>query len=309
MGHFGPGTLTRPHAREREREREPFWLKCCTFCLEGLFALGGGLTWTVTPGEPSRLHLRCLRPIAVATLLQWPSPCLRDPIHTRGGEVRDIFFPVRDLKTHDRNDLQCRLHGIIGKANVPPERVRSRCRQSGGTPATQSPTPRREPPAAEGGTPDSRRGGCKPETSTTTCRPLAEMTAFETRKGLVLLYEPEPLDERIGKEVQEDAEGRLKDTETRGTHSRTRVRAHKAYQRRHQECNEEGRRADQLVRIIDKYLPKQAEETRIYVGRFPNHVRKLLYKARRIRNKMRKRRGGEEAESNTTVNLEETSTT
>ena len=51
-------------------------------------------------------------------------------------------------KTHDRRDPQCRLHGDTTKANVPPERLRSRSLQGGGTPATQSPTPRGEPPGA-----------------------------------------------------------------------------------------------------------------------------------------------------------------
>ena len=30
--------------------------------------------------------------------------------------------------------------------------------------------------------------------------------------------------------------------------------------------------ADKLVRIVEKYLPKQAEETRIHIGRLPHHV-------------------------------------
>ena len=37
------------------------------------------------------------------------------------------------------------------------------------------------------------------------------MTAFETRWGLILLYEPEPLDEWIGQSIQQDtASGRYK---------------------------------------------------------------------------------------------------
>ena len=101
------------------------------------------------------------------------------------------------------------------------------------------------------------------------------MTAFATRKGLTLFYEPEPLDEWIGKDVQEDDKGRLRDMETGGILPQARANNYKASQRRHRERNEVGRLADKLTHIVDKYLPMQAEETRIYVGRFPNHVGKL----------------------------------
>ena len=58
--------------------------------------------------------------------------------------------------------------------------------------------------------------------------------------------------------------------------------------------------ADKLVRIVDKYLPRQAEEARIYVGRFPHDTKKLLRQARRVRNKVRARQGGTHAATDVT---------
>ena len=49
----------------------------------------------------------------------------------------------------------------------------------------------------------SRRGRTHSAKKASTARPLAEMTAFATRRGLTLLYEPGPFHEWTGRDVQQ----------------------------------------------------------------------------------------------------------
>ena len=74
---------------------------------------------------------------------------------------------------------------------------------------------------------------------------------------------------------QDTASGRYKDVSKGEWLTKTRAKAYRAFQARHRELNSVGEMADKLVRIVDKYLPRQAEETRIYVGRFLHHVKNL----------------------------------
>ena len=95
--------------------------------------------------------------------------------------------------------------------------------------ATTSPRDRARTPPTEGeqrlappAPSSTRRGSTSTSTSatirgSTSTRPLAELTGFKTRKGVVLLYEPDPLDMWIGKKIQKEAGGTLTDTETGAT--------------------------------------------------------------------------------------------
>ncbi|OLP84689.1 hypothetical protein AK812_SmicGene34387 [Symbiodinium microadriaticum] len=121
--------------------------------------------------------------------------------------------------------------------------------------------------------------------------PTLEEQPEETREGVVLLYEPNPLDAWIGKQVQQQPGGTYAYTESGEALTKKEVKQYKAFCRRHSERGEEARLADKLFHIVDKHLPLQADETRAYIARFPGEARKLLPKARKIRNTFR-RQGG-----------------
>ena len=173
-------------------------------------------------------------------------------------------------KTHDRTDPRCRLYGVT-------------------TAATQTPKARsRSPPREQRGDPPvSTARRSRGENSSSSARPLSELTGFRTRKGVVLLYEPDPLDVWIGKRIEKTAEGDYVDTQTGEALSRQGGKKYVAYLKRHESRNETARQADKLFHIVDKYLPLQADETRAFVARFPDKVYTLLPKARKIRNKLR----------------------
>ena len=125
----------------------------------------------------------------------------------------------------------------------------------------------------------------------TSTRPLGELTGFRTRKGVVLLYEPNPLDAWIGKQVQQQSGGTYAYAESGEALTKNEIKQYTAFCRRRSERSEEARLADKLFHIVDKHLPLQADETRAYIARFPGEARKLLPKARKIRNALR-RQGG-----------------
>ena len=117
-------------------------------------------------------------------------------------------------------------------------------------------------------------------------RPLSEMTGFETKKGLVLLYNPGPGDEWINRTIVK-AQGGLKDASTGEVLTKAQTRAYESFLHRHQVRNKVGKRADKLVRLVDKYLPLQADETRASVCRFPEQAESLLKRVKKIRKKLR----------------------
>ncbi|OLQ01647.1 hypothetical protein AK812_SmicGene15603 [Symbiodinium microadriaticum] len=112
------------------------------------------------------------------------------------------------------------------------------------------------------------------------------MTGFRTRKGVVLLYDPEPLDAWINREIEETEEGEYVDTDTSKALTKQEGPQYRAFLQRHESRNEDARQADKLFHIVDKYLPLQADETRAG-ARFPARARTLLPKARKIRNRPR----------------------
>ena len=154
-------------------------------------------------------------------------------------QVRRWNVYHRTAENSHRQDPQCRLHGVTSQANVPFARVRSEPSQDRGGPRGQACTP-------------GRSGGSGKRTTTTPARPLSEMTGFETRKGLMLLYEPESGDEWINKTIVK-TEVRLMDTSTGEALNKKQAKAYATYLRRHLARNREGRQADRFVHIVDKY--------------------------------------------------------
>ena len=159
-------------------------------------------------------------------------------------------------KIHIREDPQCRLHGVTSQANMPVAKMAKKAGEGAGS---------------------SRANPI---------RPLSEMTGFETKRGLVLLYNPEPGDEWIKRTIVK-APGGLQDTATGKMLTKAQTKAYESFLRRHHDRNKVGRKADKLVRLVDKYLPLQADETRAFVCRFPRQAAALLKRVKKIRRKIR----------------------
>ena len=110
---------------------------------------------------------------------------------------------------------------------------------------------------------------------------------FKTRRGLHLQFDPEPsLDRWISCEVQYNAKTK-KYTTQKGELNAAQQATYEQYQHRHRARCRVGDVADKLTRIVDKYLPKVADENRVFIMRFPNKAFKLLKKARRIRRRIK----------------------
>ena len=174
------------------------------------------------------------------------------------------------------------------KATAPPRDSTRSPPRRGGDKTVKARSPQSAAPGKASATPatsSTTRG-------TTSTRPLEELSGFRTRKGVVLLYEPDPLDAWIGKGVVQQPGGALVHAETGGALTRRETKQYAAFCQRHTARNEEARLADKLFHIVDKYLPLQADETRAYIAPFPGEVRKLLPKARKIRDALRRQRGG-----------------
>ena len=66
--------------------------------------------------------------------------------------------------------------------------------------------------------------------------------------------------------------------------------SYEAYQARLSTRHELGKAADKLVRIADRYLPKPADETRVFIMRCSHKIPELLKQARKVRKKAKARR-------------------
>ena len=122
-------------------------------------------------------------------------------------------------------------------------------------------------------------------------RPLAELTQFRTRKGNLILYEPESKDTWIGKEVFEDDDiGGYRDGKTGKPLSKRLAASYLAYRRRHSARCSAGDKVDKYLHLVDKYQPQVSAEARIYVARFPEEVGDLLKQIKRVRKLVRKSR-------------------
>ena len=109
---------------------------------------------------------------------------------------------------------------------------------------------------------------------------------------MILFYEPESLDRWIGQNIQKDEVSvRYRNGSTGKWLSQKLAKCYEAYHARHLQRNRTGDKVDRYVHIVDKCLPKVAEEARIYVGRFPDQAGELLQQVRKIRREIRAKRG------------------
>eukprot|EP00439_Symbiodinium_sp_Y106_P077829 s383_g16.t1 len=179
----------------------------------------------------------------------------------------------------------CRLHGSTSRGTVPPARAKASAR------------PAQEPPLGE----QEGEEGHQPRTVGEELEAAGhdQMTLFVTRKRLHMQYPPDPLDKWIARDIQLSPGGDYVDNtagETLSTGDREEYE--RCLERFHKRCKLGGK-ADRLVRIVDRYMPRIAEENRIFVMRFPDKVEKMLRRARGIRRKIRARRRQQQGEAAT----------
>ena len=120
--------------------------------------------------------------------------------------------------------------------------------------------------------------------------PTVRDDRLRDEKGLMLLYDPGPGDEWINRPIVK-TRGGWKDTSTGEILNKTQAQAYGKFLRRHRGRNKVGDTADKLVRVVDKYLPLQADETRAYVCRFPEQAESLLKRVKKIRKRLRASKG------------------
>ena len=154
-------------------------------------------------------------------------------------------------KTHERADPMCRLHGSTSRGTVPPARAKASAR------------PAQEPPLGE----QEGEEGHQPRTVGEELETAGhdQMTLFVTRKRLHMQYPPDPLDKWIARDIQLSPGGVYVDNTAGETLSTEEREEYERYlERFHKRCKLGGK-ADRLVRIVDRYMPRIAEENRIFV--------------------------------------------
>ena len=134
---------------------------------------------------------------------------------------------------HVREDPHCRLHGVTQRMNV----------------RLAHPYPPPLPTPAE-------------EVPQRTETPLDQRTAFRTQGGLHLLFEPEAADAWMARRIETCEGGGYIDSQTGEPLGPAERAAYEVYLRRLCERHRVGEQADRLVRIVDQYLPKVADENR-----------------------------------------------
>ena len=162
-----------------------------------------------------------------------------------------------------REDPECRLRGVTGRMNIrapQPQLVPQPPPTAVGGDAAATPPPPSAPTAA----------GRSAEAS------LDRKIHFLTKGGLHLLYEPtaEDIDNQTGEVL-----------------SREDAASYESYQQRLCERHRVGEKADRLVRIVDRFMPRVADENRAYV---------IHYRAkwgRCFRRKIRRRQKAEEGKA------------
>ena len=126
-----------------------------------------------------------------------------------------------------------------------------------------------------------------------------QMTLFVTRKRLHMQHQPDLLDKWIARDIQLSPGGDYVDNTAGETPStEEREECERCLERFHKRCKLGGK-ADRLVRIVDRCMPRIAEENKIFVMRFPDKVDKMLRRARGVRRKIRARRRQQQGEAAT----------
>ncbi|CAE7446444.1 unnamed protein product, partial [Symbiodinium microadriaticum] len=136
-----------------------------------------------------------------------------------------------------------------------------------------------------GGTPDA----------TSANKPHLEKVLFKTRKGLRLQFDANPnLDQWINSEVKHDKLRGKYVKHTGEVLKKAERDTYTQYRHRHVARCRLGDDADKLSRITNKYMPRIADESRVFVLRFPEQATQLLRRARKIRRKVKAKQKGEE---------------
>ena len=181
-------------------------------------------------------------------------------------------------KQHERTDPNCRLHGVTDRGTRKLTAIDSRPRQS-----TEKVAPSEQPPPAG--------------ESAQHPRPLAQLTQFRTKEGNLMLFEPQPMDTWIGKEVLEDeSTGGYRDGTTGKPLSKRLAASYLAYRRRHSTRCSMGDEVDKYIRLVDKYQPKVFAEARMYVARFPEEAGICSNRSRKYASWSASRGGGDDRE-------------
>ena len=140
-------------------------------------------------------------------------------------------------KTHERADPMCRLHGSTSRGTVPPARAKASAR------------PGQEPPLGEQEGEEEHQP--KPVGEGLETAGHDQMTQFVTRKKTAYAVPAGPAGQMDSPGHSDDeSRGRLRGQQHGGSTK------HRRYRRRfHKRCKLGGK-ADRLVRIVDRYMPR-----------------------------------------------------
>ena len=174
-----------------------------------------------------------------------------------------------------REDPECRLHGIAERMNV----------RAPQPPPVPQPLP--APTAAGGGCNHIPATTSSSDSSSNSGGRCKRKIQFLARGGLHLLYEPAAEDKWISRQITTCEEGGYKDAQTGEPLSRKDEASYELYQQRFSERYRVGEQADRLVQIVDRYMPRIADENRAYVMRYPHKVGEMLQNAWKLRKKIR----------------------
>eukprot|EP00439_Symbiodinium_sp_Y106_P059108 s2258_g8.t1 len=163
-------------------------------------------------------------------------------------------------QVHVRDDPHCRFHGVTG-GNARPKQP-------------HPPVPRL----------------LQAEEEKTKTESRDEKTHYVTQGGLHLLYDPETLDKWISRTIEPTDQGGYRDAQTGETLTPEDEVSCEHYRRRLCERYRTGEQADRLVRIVDRYMPATADESRTYVMKYPHKVLTMLKQAWKARKKIRAKR-------------------
>ena len=122
----------------------------------------------------------------------------------------------------------------------------------------------------------------------------SEKVLFMTHKGLHLQFDANP-------NLDQWANSTIKHSDKTGDYvkptgealNRAEKAAYKQYRRRHKDRCLLGDAADKLCRITDRYMPRIADESRVFVMKFPEQAPQLLKRVRRIRRRVKAKKKGD----------------
>ena len=122
----------------------------------------------------------------------------------------------------------------------------------------------------------------------------SEKVLFKTRKGLHLQFDADPsLDQWANSGIKHNEKTGEYVKHTGEALNRAEQATYKQYRRRHMARCRLGDAADKLSRITDKYMPRIADEGRVFIMKFPKQAPQLLKRVRKIRRKVEAKQKGD----------------